>query len=78
LTTPHTSANDPDQPFYHGIEVVRRADGVDLVDTLAAGRPSVRLTLDEYEAFLAGVRNGEFDWETLTGHHDKDGPDPGG
>jgi len=69
-----TSADRPD----HGIEVVRRADGIDLVDTLAPGRPTVRLTLDEYEAFLAGVRDGEFDWETLTGHHDEDGSGPDG
>jgi len=69
-----TSADGPD----HGIEVVLRSDGVDLVDTFAPGRPSVRLTLDEYEAFLAGVRNGEFDWETLAGHHHEDGPGPEG
>lgn len=70
------SAEQP--PGGHGIEIVARDDGVELIDVLAPGRPTVRLTPAEFEAFLAGVRDGEFDGETLIGHHDKDGPDPGG
>ena len=65
-------------PGGHGIEIVVRDDDVELVDVLAPGRPTVRLTRAEFEAFLAGVRDGEFDVETLTGHHDKDGPGAGG
>jgi hypothetical protein len=60
LTTPQETF--PDRPPEHGIEIVRGADGVDLVDTWAPDRPSVHFTHAEYEAFLAGVLVGEFDF----------------
>jgi hypothetical protein len=66
------------RPTGHDIKVVIGDDGVELVDVLAPGRPTIRLTAAEYEAFVAGVRNGEFDWETLTSHHDEDGSGPDG
>lgn len=52
----------PDGPFEHGIEVVPTEDGVELIDTRSAGRPSVNATQAEFDAFMDGVLRGEFDF----------------
>ena len=44
------------------VEVGQDADGTILVrDTKDRGRPAHRYTLAEWRAFVAGMRNGEFD-----------------
>ena len=44
------------------VEVCRRADGVILLrDSKDVNRPAHEFTAREWDAFLAGVRNGEFD-----------------
>jgi hypothetical protein len=65
-SSPTSSPADfPDALFrQHGINIIRGED-VELVDTVAPGRPSVRFSRAEFQAFLAGVHNGEFDLNTL-------------
>ena len=47
----------------HGgcVAVARGADGVQVRSSRAEDGPVLRFTHDEWTAFLAGVRNGEFD-----------------
>src|SRR5215831_15942493 len=46
----------------HGIEIVV-GDGVDFVDALAQGRPSVHFSREEFDAFVEGAKAGEFDFD---------------
>jgi hypothetical protein len=46
----------------HGFEF-EFGDGVDFVDARAEGRPAVHFSDDEFNAFVAGVRAGEFDFD---------------
>jgi hypothetical protein len=61
----------------HGIDIVV-GDGVDLIDTRTPGRPSVHFTRAEFEAFVAGVREGEFDLDVLIRERDQDRRGPAG
>jgi hypothetical protein len=47
-----------------GVELM--PDGVSVVDTKASG-PALRFTPDEWSAFVAGVKAGEFDLEPGSG-----------
>ncbi|MGR6922612.1 DUF397 domain-containing protein [[Actinomadura] parvosata] len=49
------------------VEVAASADGVAVRDSKHQDGPVLRFTGPEWEAFLAGVRNGEFDQERLGG-----------
>jgi hypothetical protein len=50
----------------HGIEVVI-GDGADIIDTRADGMPSVHFSREEFDAFIGGVKDGEFDLDQLDG-----------
>jgi hypothetical protein len=54
-------------PAGHGIAVEVGEDWVELIDTLAAGNPTVRFTKDEFAAFVEAARRGDFDQENLDG-----------
>jgi uncharacterized protein DUF397 len=43
------------------VEVAMAADGVGLRDTKDREGPVLRFSPEEWDAFIAGVRNGEFD-----------------
>lgn len=45
----------------HGCVGVVTGDEIAVVDTKTAGGPELRFTRDEWAAFVAGVKNGEFD-----------------
>jgi hypothetical protein len=66
----------PDSPD-HGLEVVVGDGWVDLVDTQADGTPAVRFTTKEWDAFLEGVRRGDFDVDPAV-PRPRDAPDGGG
>jgi hypothetical protein len=52
---------DAQGPAGHGIRIEIGDDWVEFVDTWADGEPRVRFTRQEYEAFVEGVRRGQFD-----------------
>src|SRR5262245_31061556 len=56
MTTPANGVPD------HGIEIVV-GEGVDFVDMLAQGRPSVHFSREEFDAFVEGAKAGEFDFD---------------
>ena len=43
------------------VEVAVRADGVGVRDSKDPGGPALEFTAAEWDAFLAGVRDGQFD-----------------
>jgi hypothetical protein len=43
------------------VEVALRSDGVRVRDAKAVGGPELAFTADEWTAFVAGVKKGEFD-----------------
>jgi hypothetical protein len=62
LTPADTFPEEPERRGEHGIEIVRSSDGVDLIDTWSLARPSLHLSHAEYDAFVAGVLHGDFDF----------------